>query len=176
VALPEKARRFDVARQKSEGVMGVHQRAVDNLSGEEKFFSAIGRFISEFSQLEYTLKYLISKKAGLRDKHFPALMSHDFSLTCTIAQTVLSESVAPGKLEDFETFINKCLSLNHDRVRVAHGLWVIANEGGVLQHVSRQKLQNCSLHFKEPTVLAGLADKAALLRFELAQIFPGRRR
>ena len=52
--------------------MGVHQRAVDNLSGEEKFFSAIGRFISEFSQLEYTLKYLISKS---RSEKFLSLMN-----------------------------------------------------------------------------------------------------
>jgi hypothetical protein len=101
-------------------------------------------------------------------------MSHDFALTCTIAQTILSESVAPGKSKNFETFINKCRSLNEDRVRVAHGLWVIANEEGVLQHISRQKLQ-ISPHFKEPTVLAGLADNAAVLRFELAQIFPRRR-
>jgi hypothetical protein len=164
-----------VARQKNEGVMGRHQRAVSNLSGEEKFFSAIGRFVSEFSQLEYTLKYLISKKVGLRSKHFPALMSHDFALTCTIAQTILSESVAPEKSEKFKTFISACQTLNTDRVRVAHGLWVIANEAGVLQHVSRQKLQSFSPYFKEPIVLAGLADKAALLRFELAQIFPSRK-
>jgi hypothetical protein len=104
--------------------MGVHQRAVSKLSGEEKFFSVIGRFT---------------------------------------------------KLKKFNTFISDCRTLNNDRVRVAHGLWVIANENGVLQHVSRQELQ-FSLHFKEPTVLAGLADKAALLRFKLAQIFPGRRR
>ena len=117
-----------------------------------------------------------SKKVGLRSKHFPALMSHDFALTCTIAQTILLESVAPEKLEKFKTFISDCRTLNDNRVRVAHGLWVIANEEGVLQHVSRKKLQSFSLHFKEPTVLAGLADKAALLRFELAQIFPGRRR
>src|SRR5438876_12360341 len=97
-----------VDMQESEQVMGDHRRAVDNLSGEEKFFSAIGRFISEFSQLEYTLKYLISKKVGLRDKHFPALMSHDFALTCTIAQTILSESVAPEKLKKLKTFISDC--------------------------------------------------------------------
>jgi hypothetical protein len=103
-------------------------------------------------------------------------MSHDFALTCTIAQTILSESVASGKLKNFETFINKCRSLNDDRVRVAHGLWVIGNEEGVLHHVSRQKLQWSSPHFEQPTVLAGLAVKAAVLRFELAQIFPRRRK
>jgi hypothetical protein len=70
--------------------MGYNQQAVSNLPGEERFFSAIGRFVFEFSQLEYTLKLFISRVIGLKDKHFNALMSHDFALTCSIAQTVLA--------------------------------------------------------------------------------------
>jgi hypothetical protein len=149
--------------------MGYNQRAVSNLSGEERFFSAIGRFIFEFSQLEYTLKLFISKVVGLKDEHFQALMSHDFALTCAIAQTVLGKVVALEKSEDLKTLINKCRSLNDERVRVAHGLWSIVSGSGALHHVSRRKLQ-VSSHFQEPDALANLADSAAVLRFELAQI------
>jgi hypothetical protein len=149
--------------------MGYNQQAVSNLSGEDQFFSAMGRFISEFSQLEYALKLSIAKKVGVKGRHIPAVMSHDFGLTCTIAQEILSEIVDPKDLKKFKTFINKCKSLNDHRVRVAHGLWSIRNWGGVLQHVSRQNFQ-IERHYQEPAVLAGLADDAAVLRFELVQI------
>jgi hypothetical protein len=68
-----------------------------------------------------------------------------------------------------EKLINDCKTLNADRVRVAHGLWVIGRGGGRLDNVSRQKLEAAS-YFQEADGLAGKADLANSLRFELERI------
>ena len=153
--------------------MGFHKDALCALPEEERFFSAIGRFIDEYSQLETILKLVIAKAIGLKRKHFDALMTHDFALTCVLAKTVLAESVEPKKSKAFETLISDCLKLNEDRVRVVHGLWLITGKEGGASHVSRNSLKRSS-HFQDPYELAKLAEKAAVLRFNLAQIFPRR--
>jgi hypothetical protein len=62
--------------------------------------------------------------------------------------------------------IKECKSLNEDRVRVVHGLWIIAGEKRELHHVSRQTFNNSS-HFRDPDELAKKADKALYLRNEI---------
>jgi hypothetical protein len=50
--------------------MDHHKKAVNKFTRDEKFFSAVGRFFFEFSQLEYTLKYRVAEAIGLDDQHF----------------------------------------------------------------------------------------------------------
>jgi len=38
-----------------------HKRSVNKFTSEDRWFSAIGRFIFEFSQLEATLKYYVAQ-------------------------------------------------------------------------------------------------------------------
>lgn len=108
------------------------------LNGPDKFFSAIGRFLYEFSQLEFSLKCTVASAVGLKYEHSESIMMHDFALLCTIAQSILMPTVSkPAKLKDL---IGKCRSLNDDRVRIVHRVWHIWTKGGGwLQHVSRQK-------------------------------------
>jgi hypothetical protein len=153
--------------------MGFHKDALCALPKEERYFSAIGRFVDEYSGLEAILKLVIARAIGLKRKHVDALMSHDFALTCNIAETVLAEFVAPEKSEEFKTLISDCRKLNEDRVRIVHGLWLITDKKGVLTHVARNSLKRSS-YFQDPNVLAGQAEKAAVLRFNLARIFPRR--
>jgi hypothetical protein len=153
--------------------MGFHEDALSALPEEERFYSAIGRFVEEYSGLETILKLVIAKAIGLKRKHFDALMSHDFTLTCNIAKAVLPEFVAPNKSGEFKTLINDCMKLNEDRVRIVHGFWLITGKEGILAHVSRTSVKRSS-HFKDANEIAGLAEKAAMLRFNLARIFPRR--
>jgi hypothetical protein len=69
--------------------MDRHKKSVNKFTSEDRFFSAIGRFIFEFSQLEYTLKHHVAEEINLREEHFNAIMTHDFALLCTVAETVL---------------------------------------------------------------------------------------
>ena len=146
-----------------------NQRAVNKFTSEDQFFAAIGRFIFEFSQLEYTIKHHIAETVDLQDQYFNAIMTHDFALLCTIAESVLGPRVAEQKAADFKKLIAKCRSLNTDRVRIAHGLWFVGGGRGALHHVSRQKLKE-DTHFEEANDIANKADLAANLRSEFEEI------
>jgi hypothetical protein len=102
----------------------------------QRTFAAIGHFIFEFSQLEAALKYYIGLECGLDGRHFAPLLSHDFSMLCTIARTVLvNDDDANGEL--LEKIIGDFRRVNDVRIRVVHGLWVPFMEGGTVHHTSR---------------------------------------
>jgi hypothetical protein len=149
--------------------MDHHLHAVNKLSESEKLYSAIGRFIVEFSWLEHELKMHVAGAIGLPDEHFPAIMTQDFASLCTVAQTVLSQIVS--KADNLKAWISKCRSLNDDRVRIVHGLWIVGidGEGRGLIHLSRQKLEYTG-HFGDVDDLARKADLAKTLGEELRNI------
>ena len=108
----------------------------------EETYLAIGRFMFEFSQLEMSLRNFTALEAGVKDRYFDAVMTHDFSLLCTIAQELLGLSwESEGKKTKFLGIIKECRKLNDVRVRVAHGLWVPFRGGGTVHHVSRSSLK-----------------------------------
>jgi hypothetical protein len=69
--------------------MDHHQRSVRKFTAEDKFFSAIGRFFFEFSQLERELKNQVAERIGLNEQYQDSIITHDFSMLCTIAESVL---------------------------------------------------------------------------------------
>jgi len=105
-------------------------------------YHAIGRFMFEFSQMEYAIRYYVAAEAGIKDEHFSAIMTHDFALLCTIATDVLSQSFKEeDQRRQLKDIIKECRKLNDERVVVAHGLWVPFREGGAVHHVSRSSLK-----------------------------------
>ena len=56
-----------------------HVQAINKFPGDadDKWFDAIGRFIFEFSRLEYTLRQYVAREIGLHDQHFVAIASHE---------------------------------------------------------------------------------------------------
>jgi hypothetical protein len=52
-----------------------------------KTYRAIGRFIFEFSQVEYTIRHNLGQQIGLDEKYFTAVIeSYDVGLLCTVAK------------------------------------------------------------------------------------------
>jgi hypothetical protein len=135
----------------------------------EPTFLAIGRFIFEFSQLEYTLRRHIAHAARLDDKFMDSVITHDFAMLCTAARQILGESMSDERKSRFNGVINKCLTLNQERVRVAHGLWVPFREGGVVHHVTRSSLTN-TRSIDQATHLEGQANMAQKLRGEIENL------
>lgn len=135
----------------------------------EPTYLAIGRFIFEFSQLEYTLRYQIAEAIGLADRFLDSVITHDFALLCTAAKQVLSEKLDEAAKRQLKRILNDCLSLNQERVRVAHGLWVPFREGGVVHHVPRTTLSD-TRHVNQADHLWKQADKVQVLRNELDQL------
>jgi hypothetical protein len=177
--------------------MSRHKRAVNKFTSEDRWFSAIGRFIFEFSQLEYTLKHHIAEAVGLNEAHVSSIMTHDFAMLCNIADAILlQESKVPDgywdglkdtnmprgnrvkkdyqveiteRADKLKKLIKECKQLNDDRVRVVHGLWYVGGDRVALYHVSRQKLKH-STYFQQADDLASKADTACRLRNEIPNV------
>ena len=55
----------------------------------EKTYRAIGRFIFEFSQAEYTIREYLAQEVRLKDEYFSAVVeSYDVAMLCTVATAV----------------------------------------------------------------------------------------
>jgi hypothetical protein len=148
--------------------VGHHERAVNKFTAEDRFFSAIGRFIFEFSQLEYTLKHHVAEQVGLKDEYFTPVMTYDFAALCTIAETVLRPGMTEAA-ERLKKLIHECLSLNGHRVRIVHGLWFVGGEEGRLIHAPRGKIET-KIYYERHNEVAKLAQLANRLRNELPDI------
>jgi hypothetical protein len=84
--------------------------------------------------------------------------------------TVAIPTLSNAQGDVLKEFVKTCRSLNDDRVRIAHGFWVIGSEGrGELHHVSRQRLE-AKEHFNEAEVIATKADELRSLTRALLQI------
>jgi hypothetical protein len=138
-----------------------HVQAINKFTADDRWFCAIGRFIFEFSQLEYLLKYYVAVTIGLRDQHFAAITSQfDFARLCAAAQNVWLQPHIGPSIQDvlgerpahlrkrtrkrkrimagaderermLKKLLNECKLRNEDRVRVVHGLWSISGAVGV---------------------------------------------
>jgi hypothetical protein len=155
--------------KQEEFAMEHHRKAVHKFTKEDRFFSAIGRFIFEFSQLEYSFKFYIAEEINLKDEHFNAVMTHDFALLCTIAEEVLVPSTSKPASSKLKKLISKCRSLNDERVRIAHGLWYVGQEEGRLFHGPRGRAKD-KVHYEKAGEVADLADRANQYRDELTQL------
>src|SRR5262245_22054325 len=167
-----------------------HVQAINTFTAEDRWFSAIGRFIFEFSQLEYTLKN-VAETIGLRDQHFAAITSQlDFSRLCAVAENVWLQPYTGPSIQDvlgeplarlrnrkrkrmmtvaderermLKKLIKECKLTNEDRVRVVHGLWSISRVARELNYVSKHTFNN-STYFRDPDELAKKAIEANTLR------------
>lgn len=137
---------------------------------EEKVYRAIGRFIFEFSQVEYTIRHYLAEEIWLKEEYFtPVVESYDVAVLCNVAKNVFAKG-RPGEFAArIEKGIHRFFDLNNDRNRVAHGLWVPFKEGGTVHHVSRNlnavRLQN------QARELEKRADELNGLRAELERAF-----
>ena len=136
----------------------------------EKTYRAIGRFIFEFSQVEYTIRHYLAEEIGLKEEHFtPVVESYDAAMLCTVAKEVFAKRRPVEFAARIKKGIDHFLRLNDDRKRVAHGLWVPFKEGGTVHYVPRSlkagRLQN------QAEVLEKRADELIALRAELESAF-----
>jgi hypothetical protein len=116
----------------------------------------------EFSQLEFTIRFLLAARLQLKEESFNIVTSpYDFAALCNVT-CKLSCLKYPEKKKEFEKLFNACLSLNRTRVIVAHGLWTDDMDGLSSLHVSRQTLEPTTHSFKNEE-LESYADEAQRL-------------
>jgi hypothetical protein len=140
----------------------------DNFDSEDGYYSAIGRFIANFSHIEMVLKLWIAESIQLAEEHRDTIISHDFAMLCTIAQKVLPIGMDDAAEKYLKPIIKKMRDLNDHRVRIVHGWWIIGGRVSSLHHVSRGQLTSTT-HYQTPGEIAALADKALDLDLELRE-------
>lgn len=125
-------------------------------------FQDIGHFIFEFSQLEFTIRAVLSSALKLPDGYFDIVTSgYDFAMLCNVTRAVALKQ-RPDHEPAIEKLFNDCLKLNDERVRVAHGMWTFGGEGVVARHVGRRNLQP-KYYFENQDALVRLAAEAQRL-------------
>ena len=135
----------------------------------DKTYRAIGRFIFEFSQVEYTIRYYLAEEIGIKEEHFmPVVESYDVAALCTIAKKIFAQSRL-GEFARIKKGIDRVLEMNSVRNRVAHGLWVPFKEGGTVHHVPRSL--NAGSYENQAGELDKYADELNALRAELESAF-----
>jgi hypothetical protein len=144
----------------------------DDIAAAEKTYRAIGRFVFEFSQAEYTIRHHLAEEIGLAEEHFVAVvMTYDVAMLCTVATEVFNKSREKWKdnAAEIEKLIKVFRRLNDERNRVAHGLWVPWRDGGTVHHVPRNLKP--SSFADQAAALEKLADEAARTGFKLQNAF-----
>jgi hypothetical protein len=126
-------------------------------------FHAIGKFIFEFSQLEFSIRFALAAYLGLSDEHFDAITGpYDFRMLCAVTSKV-RQLKHPAQKDEIERLFNECLELNNKRVQIAHGVWTEGlGDDWTVRHWSRQTLD--AKHYPYAAdQLHGLADRAQAL-------------
>jgi hypothetical protein len=155
-----------VETRTAEGMMDAQYQAT-----AEKTYRAIGRFIFEFSQLEYSVRHYLGEAIGVKEEHFSAVVeSYDVGMLINVTRQVFKKSRSGEVTAKIDKLLNKFSILNDDRKRVAHGLWWPFEHGGTVGYVSRNKLDPRRFT-DQANALEQLADDANKLRFDLENAF-----
>lgn len=135
-------------------------------AAKARTFEAIGRFLFQFSQLEFTVRIFLSAQIGLKKEHFDIVTApYDFRMLCTVTEAIALIRF-PRRKEDIKDLFKKFLALNDNRNRIAHGLWSEApGRGLIARHVARTSLK-AQIHFKNPDEIEKLSDTTQCLMRE----------
>jgi hypothetical protein len=135
----------------------------------EKYYRAIGFFVSAFSNLELELKADITIFLGLTFGDGRRILSHDFAMTCTIAESVLSSRAGDdGRSAELRKLIKACRALNDHRVKIVHGFWTLDDGRMGVGYLSRRSLK-IEPHYKTHQEITKLADEAERLAMDLGK-------
>jgi hypothetical protein len=125
----------------------------------DKGFKGIGRFLLEFSQLQFTIRFVLSARLGLDGKYFDIVTGpYDFAMLCTVTEKA-SIVKYPEKKVQIEKIFNQCRNLNQSRVMIAHGMWTDDFDGLSVRHFGRSSLTTATHSFKGDE-FDRLADRA----------------
>lgn len=115
---------------------------IENDGDKSDLFHEIGRFIFEYSKLEFTLRRHFRRRVGYKIE-FDDVMSTglDFAKLCN-GLLALSAREAGGKPDPvLKKLIDECHRINAVRVAVVHGTWFSTLAEDRVVHVSRTSMQ-----------------------------------
>lgn len=110
---------------------------------DEEAYRAIGQFVFDFSQLEFTIRYILWSQLKADDTYFTAVTSSlDFAKLCAVTTSIVDQNlhIEQETKAALKALISDCHKLNAIRVMVVHGTWDIGLGGMSVMHTSREKL------------------------------------
>jgi hypothetical protein len=139
-----------------------------------ELYHDIGEFTFQFSQLEYTIRAVLAGALELTDAQFDAVTAlYDFRSLCEVACQIVQQAGPDidGLHDRIRTTFNECMTLNNNRVHVAHGTWTVGPGNHRARHVSRQTLV-AGTYFEDQGSVAALASEAQRLMGMIIEGFP----
>jgi hypothetical protein len=138
-------------------------------------FRAIGEFMFEFSQLEFTIRAALAARLELSDDYFNIVVGpYDFRMLCTVTYKASCVKY-PGKKGELEVLYNECHALNDRRNHIAHGLWTDGvGSAFSVRVLSRNSLQT-TFHLYSKDELHRLSSKAQELMQRVMGFSPASR-
>jgi hypothetical protein len=146
------------SKSKRSSVKAVSSAKV-TLSPEQEAFAArlqsdfvdIGAVVVEFSQLEFSIRFVLADAIRLDHQYFDVVLSaFDFATLCRVTSTILQKQ-RPQEKEAIERLYNECLALNTERVRVAPDFGRSVEEVPATSHgprseprITSRRTGNCS--------------------------------
>jgi len=143
-----------------------------------ELYHDIGEFTFQFSQLEFTIRAVLGGALQLTESQFDAVTApYDFRVLCEVTSQIVQQAEADldGLHDRIRKTFKECVSLNDDRVRIAHGTWTVGPGSHSARHVSRGKL-TAAIYFEKPGSIAALAAEAQRLMGTIIEGFPKHRR
>jgi hypothetical protein len=120
---------------------------------------AIGNFMFEFSQLEFTVRAVLQGRLKIEKEFFDIVIGpYDFRILCAVTMRV-SCIRFPERTDELKKLFNECQTLNDKRVHIAHGVWTEGEEGFSLRFFNRQRLEADFVDYSADD-LNRLAEKA----------------
>ena len=130
----------------------------------EKTYRAIGYFIFQFSQTEFSIRHCLGRETELDNRFSSAMLqTYDVGALCNVSKEIYKITRSPEEAEELADLINRFYKLNGERQRVVHGVWVPYFKGGMVQHVSRNSLK-AVMHEDQAKMLEKLAEEASAIR------------
>jgi hypothetical protein len=139
---------------------------------QDRLCMAIGRFMFEFSQLEFYIRHAFKCALRLEDERFDVIgASYDFAAMCRTAGVFFCRFVehAQHDQKEIESLVKDCLSINDRRVQIAHGTWFVDDIGLGVQHVRRGSFTP-KVHYKEIGDLDHITQKIKDLQSRVSRL------
>jgi hypothetical protein len=113
---------------------------IETFNDDPVLYQAIGKFVYQFSQLEFAIRHLLSDLLELTPDQFHIVTaSYDFAILCRVTSGLIQTLLEPHEpiSKEVTEIFRQCFGVNDARVRLVHGTW--DSEGA--HHVSRTSLK-----------------------------------
>lgn len=134
----------------------------------DKRYRSIGKFTYEFSTLELYVGSILKHVIRLEQRFSRLILaSYDFATLCKTTGACLKERTDDTAFhKQVDAVVGKCLGINNERVKIAHGSWFL-HMGAF--HTSRQSMKS-KLYFQELEEIDSLSASISALIDEFMQL------